>query len=395
MRENASRGFYNGSAPAIGYKIDKVSVGGTLKNKLVMDEDNSAIVRRIFDMALAGQGAKEIVNTLNREGIRTNRGKQWSKGHVLYMLRNEVYTGTLVWGKSDPDRDPVRREGNHPAIVSMDEFRKLQGLIQQRSPKNCKPRSLTSDYLLSGLVYCGLCDYAMQGCSAKSGQFHYYACHNSIRKGKVVCKANMVNRDRIETQVIKALKARVLTEDNLSDLLRLTNESILELTDSRGGHVSLVEKEIAKLERRLNKLYDVLETGKVSLDDLAPRIRNLKESIEQQRVQQIELRSQVHQPLPRLSKRQLRSYVQDLRGILGEGSLFEQKGFIRSFVRRITVKDGQVTIEYTFPSGEGKGSSGGGGGVLCSEQNSSPGKTRTCDPLINSQLLYQLSYRGV
>ena len=26
---------------------------------------------------------------------------------------------------------------------------------------------------------------------------------------------------------------------------------------------------------------------------------------------------------------------------------------------------------------------------------SSPGKTRTCDPLINSQLLYQLSYRGV
>ena len=29
------------------------------------------------------------------------------------------------------------------------------------------------------------------------------------------------------------------------------------------------------------------------------------------------------------------------------------------------------------------------------ELGNSRGRTRTCDPLINSQLLYQLSYRGV
>ncbi len=35
--------------------------------------------------------------------------------------------------------------------------------------------------------------------------------------------------------------------------------------------------------------------------------------------------------------------------------------------------------------------------VLATEcrSHSSPSRTRTCDPLINSQLLYQLSYRGI
>ena len=50
-------------------------------------------------MSLVGAGAATICQALNGEGLRTPRNKPWSKNTVLGILRNEVYTGVLVWGK--------------------------------------------------------------------------------------------------------------------------------------------------------------------------------------------------------------------------------------------------------------------------------------------------------
>ena len=40
--------------------------------------------------------------------------------------------------------------------------------------------------------------------------------------------------------------------------------------------LDVVVEEIANIKRRLDRLYDAVETGNLSLDDLAPRIRELK-----------------------------------------------------------------------------------------------------------------------
>ncbi|MBU1711441.1 MAG: recombinase family protein [Proteobacteria bacterium] len=372
MRENASRGYYNGSMPAMGYRIEKTKVGSAIKNKLVLDEENVPTVGRVFDLALSGMGGKEITSALNTEGVLTNRDKRWSKGVILYLLRNDVYTGTLVWGKSNQQAEPVRRNDNHPAIVSQDEFDKLQKAISERSPENCRPRSLTSDYLLSGLLRCGECGYALQGCSAKSGKFHYYVCHNSLRKGKEVCRSRMINRDRIESLVIKKLQERVLTEENLRELLRLTNDAITKKLSQNDQNIKVPQNEIPKHQRKLDNLYSAIESGSFEAGDLAARVRDLAARIEKLRNQERSLLQSTSRPLPALSVRRLKEMVKDLRELLSKGTLFEQKSFIKSFVKKITVKNGHVTIEYTYPTGGGTSSSSSGGGVLCSEQNGSP-----------------------
>ncbi len=213
MRESASRGFYTGSIPPVGYKTKKIGAGRAQKKTLVIDLDFAPIIEKIFKMALSGLGAKEIAEKLNAKGIKTNRNKKWSKNIVLYILRNEVYIGTLVWGKSDPTMETLRVENNYPAIIENQVFKQIQDMIRDRSPKECKPRTLNSPYLLSGLIYCGECGYALQGGSAKSGQFHYYSCNNSIRKGKTACSAKMINKDRIEGIIIDNLKSKVLTDE--------------------------------------------------------------------------------------------------------------------------------------------------------------------------------------
>ena len=43
------------------------------------------------------------------------------------------------------------------------------------------------------------------------------------------------------------------------------------------------------------------------------------------------------------------AYVGDLRSLLMEGEFFEQRGFLKSFIRRIDYAYTQVTIQYTFP----------------------------------------------
>ena len=99
MREAASRGFFLASNAPFGYKRVKVNDGGKERPMLEVDPATAPVVREIFEKSLSGNGLKEICKELNDRGI-TNRGKRWYKGTLHYMLRNEAYTGTAVWGRT-------------------------------------------------------------------------------------------------------------------------------------------------------------------------------------------------------------------------------------------------------------------------------------------------------
>ncbi len=107
----------------------------------------------------------------------------------------------------------------------------------ERSPEITHPRTVKSDYLLSGFLYCGKCGSGMLGCAAKSSRFFYYACHNYCKRGKEVCNARLINKDRLETFVIERVKANILTEENLAELVRLTNEEIGQAKNMRIGYL--------------------------------------------------------------------------------------------------------------------------------------------------------------
>ena len=156
-----------------------------------------------------------------------------------------------------------------------------------------------------------------------------------------------------------------------------------------------VDRQIGDLRERLHKLYDALETGKLGIDELAPRIRELKARIgelEKQRNSFVEdLESE---EVELLSAPAVKEYADDLRSLLSRGSIMEQKSFLRSFVKRIEVNLPDVTIDYTIPL-ESKKVEPLAREVLPFAQNGSPGRTRTCGTVVNSHLLYRLSYRGM
>ena len=164
MREAASRGYGMGSRTPYGYNRVMVPDGGKKRPTLELDQDAAQVVQRIYDLAEAGTGMLKITSTLNDEGIASPTGKLWSKNGIHFILRNEVYTGTLVWGargKGMNKADPVRIEKAFPAIISKEQFRRVNKLMHSRAPKKTHPRRVGSTYLLSGLVKCQKCKRAL------------------------------------------------------------------------------------------------------------------------------------------------------------------------------------------------------------------------------------------
>ena len=114
--------------------------------------------------------------------------------------------------------------------------------------------------------------------------------------------------------------------------------------------LAVINVQLEDVRRRLHKLYDALETGRLDLEDLAPRIKELKaqvDDLEQKRIDSIESIREAKVDL--LEASTVRAYVDDLRALLSKGSIVEQKSFLRSFVKQIKVNLPQVVINYTMP----------------------------------------------
>jgi site-specific DNA recombinase len=93
-----------------------------------------------------------------------------------------------------------------------------------------------------------------------------------------------------------------------------------------------------------------VETGHIRLDDLAPRIRELRSRQEQLLSRRIELEALMSDrkvDLADLST--VKDYVDDLRQTLDESPLSERRAFIRSFVEDIVVTKKEVQLSYTAP----------------------------------------------
>ncbi|MFC1902714.1 zinc ribbon domain-containing protein [Chloroflexota bacterium] len=154
----------------------------------------------------------------------------------------------------------MRTEGAWPALVDRAAFTQVQAKLAARAPKVIHPREVCSPYLLSGIMRCGVCGTAIVG-QGSGHRYHYYMCGNARRKGREVCPSPILPKDRVEGFIIERIKSHILTEENLEELVRLTNEELCQSCSENRERIELIQAQIEELDSRLGKLYDALETG--------------------------------------------------------------------------------------------------------------------------------------
>ena len=398
MREAASRGFWVASRTPYGYNRVMVQDGAKKRPTLKPDPDASLVIKRIFDMAEAGTGMLQIAKTLNDEGIASPAGKLWSKNGIHFILRNEVYTGALVWGTSGKGKDePVRVEKAFPAIVSKTRFRRVHRLMQSRAPKVAHPRRVGSSYLLSGLVKCKACNRALSGQDAKSGQFSYYVCQSIMKRGKDACETPRLNARRFEELVVGKIRSNVLTDSNIRALVKVVDEQIDSVVQEQRKRLETIEDELEDVKRKLGRIWHFIETAdNVEMTDASDRIRehrDRQEHLEDLAADARAILSQRRAVLDDVDP--IAAYAQDMSDFLKESELTGRRAFIETFVKEIVVMPGDALMRYTIPMPDDSPIPGRNaeemalnGSVLSTVKNGGPCWDRTNDRSVMSRLLY-------
>ena len=89
---------------------------------------------------------------------------------------------------------------------------------------------------------------------------------------------------------------------------------------------------------------------KVALDDLSPRITQLRQRLQQLQSTRSELEGSLSDKRVELADMEtVTGYVSDLRSLLEESPFPERRSFIKSFVKDVEVTGNQVLLTYTIP----------------------------------------------
>lgn len=147
-------------------------------------DDEAKVVRRMFELALT-VGMDTLAWTLNQEGYRTRDMKRWSRpeggdgawtvGTIRKMLRSTTYKGEHRVFKRE-DIPPMKV----PPIIDLDTWNGVQQMIRIRQCKAIHEHN--REYLVVGLVKCGVCGYACWAAHARKSRrqhFSYYRCSSS------------------------------------------------------------------------------------------------------------------------------------------------------------------------------------------------------------------------
>ena len=114
-----------------------------------------------------------------------------------------------------------------------------------------------------------LCGRPYIGQGAKSGQYGYYVCGTLVREGAGTCCARYLNSPRVEEFVVEKIRERFLTEEIIVELVTLVAEEIDAMAGELAGRLEVIEAELDDVRKRLERLYEALETSELTLDVLS------------------------------------------------------------------------------------------------------------------------------
>jgi site-specific DNA recombinase len=208
----------------------------------VINRDEAAVVRRIFELCARGWGQIAIAKKLNAEHVPTPRAQQrrpsaWSSSTVREVLYRELYKGVLVWNRTRK-RDTwgqVKQKARDEADwlrVPVPKLRVIPDAIWDQAharlshtreaylrTTNGKLWGRPLDgaarkYLLTGLARCGQCGGSLEVRSRDHGKHRafFYACSSYWRRGKAVCANRLeVPLRSADQAVIAAVQDSFLT----------------------------------------------------------------------------------------------------------------------------------------------------------------------------------------
>jgi hypothetical protein len=352
------RGEYWGGSPFYGYLTAPDN-----RKKLVVDQSVRDVVRLIYDLCIEGLTTREIANRLNAAGVPTplqhkrERGDVyngvvkeegvWLGSGVRKILTDERYTGKMVSNRREKlglsRKSPTRAlprdqwiivEGTHEAIISEEQFAKVQAILQSRIRT---VNQNTAGDRKNNLFVCGYCGRKLQKQPAK---VPHLVCPKASSKNGCQCAALYEDKEKLESAILEVLKkiSKSVLDQNAWD--RLCAKPSARDTENQ---IDAVQRRLAQCRVRKRELYEEYRGGRIDRDSFAAAQSRLQ--IEQSGLEESVARLNAALERETSQREQRRQVEKRSDQILGLTSY--DPNVIRQFVKEIKVfEGGRVEIEF-------------------------------------------------
>ncbi len=383
------QGKFCGGQPPLGLMRDPEE-----KGHLILDPDTAPTIRKIYDLALNGWGCMRIAKQLMEDKIPITRVKgntecdvnyySWGSARISHILRNPFYKGahlvcrTHQKGIRSNTYDIIPREewevleGCHEAIISPEDWEKVQELIDRRPPI-MEGNACPFYNLFHGIIYCATCGKSMQVRYEKVGRTGknrftgeerepidkaYYICQTYNRLGKDACTSHKVEARDLYNLVLKDIQE--LAAMALKDV-----ESFYQRISSRMerrylADASEMEKERERLEARNREIDDMflnLYTDKAKGILSEQRFVKLTAAMEREQEENQKQLKELALSLRRSNEQEsdVRTFIREIRQYAAVRELNE--GILNRLISRILVgevkkaggeKFQEIKIIYNF-----------------------------------------------
>lgn len=330
LKYNALSGGWNGGIPPYGYDA--------VNKELVINEEEAAVVRKIFEWYLESEEAScdSVTGRLNEEGIKPRHYKRvdrkateesetdetvylppvadWYTSQVKKILDNPTVCGKIRYGyhktddggnkgkqSGDSENDYILVDGKHEAIISEEMWNRAQ----EKRKKSRKPRgrrdstSESVNNVFNGIVKCPQCGAHMINYGSRykraNGEESYYSTYvcgywNNHKKGK--CRKNPIKTEILEKAVIGGLR-EYTRRPNLAEEIHQYMEQELD-TGKLEKETEELKNKIAALDKNEDMQYKILcqigvnptyqnmkpERIQINLDKIATEKKELQEKLD-------------------------------------------------------------------------------------------------------------------
>ena len=281
--------------PPYGYKVDPND-----RKKWIVDEEAAVVVKRIFDLCVAGNGPMRIAKTLKADKVLTTRayyaeqkGKSlpdnpysWNESTVVAVLERMDYCGHTVNFKSYSKshklkkRIPTTKEqqavfyNTHEAIVDKEMWELAQKL--RKTPR--RHDTLGEANPLTGLLFCADCGAKMTNHRSKGGTENnpypsdFYDCSTytlAHQKRTHACSGHYIRTKAVRELVLETIRTAstfaIANQDEFMKKVRSASQiRQAEVAKDTKRKLNKDRKRIAELDTIIKKLYESFAIGRIT-----------------------------------------------------------------------------------------------------------------------------------
>jgi DNA invertase Pin-like site-specific DNA recombinase len=329
--------------PPTGFKGEPYTLGvkrdgrPRIVQRWVPDPETWDLCRQAWEMRVNGASYRQIHEATRLMG---------SIGCYATFFRNRIYTGTLVYSGQEYE-DFVR------SLVTEDAWEQVQALRKPRYEH--RPRLDSSDYALSGLLYCGLCGRAMKADSVRARadagdgyqrrRYRRYTCTGW--KQNRDCSMHFLRAELVEQAVFDFLAEQVLLPEHLLQVLQDAQPDDEERRVLEQD-AQLLKITLADVEQVISRLVDAIERSGHSAS-LAERLAEREAERSRVRVQLSEVQHRLEETKVDVPLAVLEDFCDHAREALQHGALEDVRAVLHSMVVRVEAEQGGGRLVYNFP----------------------------------------------